>query len=199
MENNWSHPSCWKKVEELIKLYGKKSPEDVMSSNVPNMEKCISEDQSEMLGFKTNETNEILEKFPNMPFELKCLYKVIGNPSIEYYFNNWTLISLNQLEMCFNNMKKANNTRIVDFGLKYSGMGHCVVCAYDTLDSKIFYRRDGGSNGWDRENNWNFISKYIPEEDKKHNFMQWIYDVKNPKDFISQPWKHLEDPKIVNP
>ena len=198
LEKKWSHPTCWKISHKFIKNYGKHSKEGVESSCMINMKQEIKETQNIDFHYKTSKCNEILEKFPNIPFELKCLYKVIGNPSIEYYFGEWTLNSLKQVECRFNEMKEENNNRIVDFAFKYCGMGHCVVCSYDTKDGKIFYRRDGGSNGWDREYNWKFISKYVPEENKKHNFMTWIHDIKNPTKNAEEPWKYLQDSKIVN-
>ena len=135
-----------------------------------------------------------------MPFELKCIYKVIGNPIVEYYFNNWTLRSLKHMEDRFKVMKEeGNNERIVDFSVRYCGMGHCVVCSYDTKDGKNFYRRDGGSNGWDRKFNWEFISKYVPEDEKKYNFMRWITYIKNDDGKNPEPWKWLTETNIVNP
>ena len=198
LEKNWCHPTSWKKADELIKNYGKQSEEDADLVN-NFFEQNIKEKNIDKDSFKTIESNKILEKFPNMPYELRCIYKVIGNPFVEYYFGRWALRSLKHVEERFNLMKEANNSRIIDFAINYCGMGHCVVCSYDSKDGRIFYRRDGGSNGWDRKYNWEFISKYIPEDDKKHNFMTWIQDIKNPDTFLNEPWKYLEDPKIVNP
>ena len=199
MEPNWSHPACWKKADDFIKEFGKQSEEDADLVN-SLFQQNTKENPSDKDSFKTNESNKVLDKFPNMPFELRCIYKVIGNPFVEYYFGSWTLRSLKHVEERFDVMKEANNERIVDFGIRYCGMGHCVVCSYDSKDGKIFFRRDGGSSGWDRKYNWEFISKYVPEDEKKQNFMKWITDVKNQyNDDNSEPWKWLDDKNIVNP
>lgn len=199
MEANWVHPTCWQKTDEFIKKYGKQSEEDADLVN-SLFQQNKAENPDPKSNFKTVEANKILDNFPNMPFELKCIYKVIGNPFVEYYFNNWTLRSLKHVDDRFKVMKEeGNNERIVDFSVRYCGMGHCVVCSYDTKDGKIFYRRDGGSNGWDRKFNWEFISKYVPEDEKKYNFMRWITYIKNDDGKNSEPWKWLTETNIVNP
>ena len=63
-----------------------------------------------------------------LSFELKCIYKVIGNPSIEYYFGEWTLRSLNLVEERFNVMKKeaAKMLQIEEHKIRY----------WDSIDHK---------------------------------------------------------------
>ena len=58
-------------------------------------------------------------------------------------------------------------------------MGHCIVCALDPRDKQIFYRHDGGSNGWEREHNYNKILEYDPNNNKKYEFNNWINLTKN--------------------
>ncbi len=189
--------NTYEKHLEFLNNYGKPSCEKANTAQEPFMIKQVDEDADH---FKNSEVNIILEKLPNIPTELKCMYKCIGNPSIEYYFDEWILMSLNNIQERYKIMKKSNNSRIVDFSTRYCGMGHCVICAYDTKDGKIFYRRDGGSSGWDRQFNWEFISKYVPQEEKKFDFIKWKNIVLNDyKAVKSEPWLWLNKPYIVNP
>ena len=58
-------------------------------------------------------------------------------------------------------------------------MGHCIMVSYVPEFKKIFYRVDGGSNGWDRESNFKFASNYIPEEDKCVELSTWLDTASN--------------------
>ena len=41
-------------------------------------------------------------------------------------------------------------TRMVDFAMRYAGLGHVIVLSYDPEGDKVFARLDGGSNTYDR-------------------------------------------------
>ena len=41
-------------------------------------------------------------------------------------------------------------TRLVDLGFRYAGMGHVRVLTYDPLTDGVFEAWDGGANDWDR-------------------------------------------------
>ena len=123
--------------------------------------------------FKTVQVNEMLENI-NLHSSLKRIYQVIGNPAVEYYFNQWTLFSLNKVKEHIDILSKENQTRFIDFGVIYTGLGHCIVASYVPELKKIFYRSDGGSNGWDRELNFKFASNYIPEDDKCIELSTWL-------------------------
>ena len=56
-------------------------------------------------------------------------------------------------------------------------MGHCVVVSYVPELAKIFYRKDGGSNGWDRELNFKFSSDYEPDEENCVELSTWLDNV----------------------
>lgn len=132
--------------------------------------------------------------FENMPTALKNMYKLIGNPNIEYYFGDWILMSLVNVQ---ERSEVMENPNVVDFAIRYAGMGHVVVCSYDPRDGKIFFRRDGGSNGYERNDRWNFIKSYQPESDKKRDIGEWFDRIDS--DYAGQPWKILQDPLLINP
>ena len=87
------------------------------------------------------------------------------NESMEYYFNNWTLMSLDTLGKHFDAKEADGQKRVIDFAHHYLGMGHCIVCSVDVEDKKIFFRRDGGSNGYEREACYNEILDYEPKDE----------------------------------
>lgn len=120
----------------------------------------------------------ILNRY-NLPEKLSALYSLICNEDVEYYFSNWTLISLNSLERNYNYKKKDGQSRVVDFANLYIGMGHCIVCSVDPEDGKIFYRYDGGSNSFDRTSRYKQIIKFVPSDEYKYdidNWLKWVLD-----------------------
>lgn len=146
---------------------------------------------------KEFETNAILENLPSMPPPLKTMYKIIGNPRIEYYFGEWVLTSLVTVQKRLDVMLREGNSHVVDFALRYAGMGHIVVCSYDPDDGKIFFRRDGGSNGYERVDRWNFIRTYSPKDNEKYDINVWFDKIENEND-KEQPWVCLQDPLLIN-
>lgn len=188
---------------DFINNYGKGSVENSNCVKLPFFSQNHEEDENKVNNFKLKETNRILEIFNGMPIQLKKIYRIIGNPHIEYYFGEWNLYSLINVQKRLNLMLQEINFNIVDFAVRNCGMGHCIICSYDPIDGKIFFRRDGGSNGYERVDNWNFIKSYKPECGKKHTFSLWLNKVE--KEYIreveykNKPWMYLQDPLLINP
>ena len=112
-----------------------------------------------------------------MPSELMYIYKVLGDPIVEFYFSFWTVFSLNKVIKRYNVMKNDGQEKVVDFAILNAGFGHCIICAYDTEDNKIFYRHDGGSNAWERDAHYDFINSYTSEHiqnEKKLDFSHFL-------------------------
>ena len=191
----------YKNIYNFIEKYGSASNEGNNCAINISFSRYPRPDQKNINNFKTIETNQILETLTFIPIQLKNMYKIISNPNIEYYFGEWILMSLKKLKDRVDLMLQEGNLSVIDFGMRYCGMGHCVICSYDSTDGKIFFRRDGGSNGYERVDNWNFIKSYKPEYEKKHNFSIWLNKVKNEYETASneQPWLYLQDPLLVNP
>lgn len=153
------------------------------------------------VGFDTPKVNALLttnNMQMHIPDELKMIYRILGDPTTEFYFKHWTLLSLQKVVDRYNLVKADGQSRVVDFAIKYGGMGHCVVCAYDPEDGRIFYRHDGGSNGWDREANYEFIKGYTPIADKKFSFQHWLDEIKYEYDGQA-PGECLKRLPVVNP
>ena len=67
---------------------GKRGANDYNSIEQPFM---INGDSTNgKIEFDTNKVNDILENIP-IHISLKRIYQTIGNPNVEYYYNNWTL------------------------------------------------------------------------------------------------------------
>ena len=107
-----------------------------------------------------NINNKIVQL--NITGKLKKLYQIIGNPTIECYINNWTIMSLNNIIKQYHIYKEKKQLRAIDFAFIYAGMGHMVICSYDPKTKKIYYKRDGGSNGYDRQLSFVEACNYIP-------------------------------------
>lgn len=126
---------------------------------------------------KLKETENLLNKIL-LPKELVNLYRQIGNPNVEYYLEKWTIMSLTNVIKRYDIMRRYDQTRVIDFAFSYTGMGHIIVVAIDPYDGKIFYRHDGGGNGYERKLYFDFISNYIPDEKNKFIFTDFLKIIK---------------------
>ena len=158
-------------INELL-LKGRSSSENYDSVQQPFFSKDSISDTN--IKYDTEEIDAILEKH-SFPEQLRIIYRSIGNKLVEYYYKDWVLMSLENIENRINIYRKDGQTRVVDFAHKYYGMGHCIVAAFDIEDKKIFYRRDGGSNGYERLANYRQIVEYIPKDEHKLEVMDWLW------------------------
>ena len=167
-----------KEYSDILKFVntGKSSLDDYKSVNVPFCEKLI--DKQPILLNLFNESLQTIDEL-EIPSTLKKIYQIISNTKVEYYFDKWILYSMDWLKERYVLYKSKNQNRIIDFFYIYIGMGHIIVVSVDPLDKKILFRRDGGSNGYEREINWNNICKFIPNEKDKHDFSIWFTMVKS--------------------
>tara|TARA_B100001093_G_scaffold134321_1_gene126888 strand:- start:4955 stop:5488 length:534 start_codon:yes stop_codon:yes gene_type:complete len=111
--------------------------------------------------------DELQKKFKlidsNLSNEIKEFYNLIKSSSQEIYIKEWTLFSIDNIYKFILNYRK-NNIYITDIGLKYLGMGHCIVAFYDPKTNMIYYRMDGGSSGHDRDERFNALKNYKSSE-----------------------------------
>jgi hypothetical protein len=95
---------------------------------------------------------------PEIPDSLnrhfKLLYEIVGDPEIEIYVNDWTIMSLNEALEKYEYYCNDGQSNIFDIAYAYAGMGHIDVLSCNLHNHLLFMRRDGGSNGWDREYNY---------------------------------------------
>ena len=75
----------------------------------------------------------------------------------EIYINKYTFFSIKKILDLYECYKNDNINNIIDIGFIYQGMGWIKVIYYNTKFNKLFFRTDGGSNNWDRSNNYNIM------------------------------------------
>lgn len=73
----------------------------------------------------------------------------------EIYINNWTFFSLEKILSLDEVYKKSNINNNIDLAYIYHGMGWIVVVFYYIENKKLYFRMDGGSNNYDRIENFN--------------------------------------------
>ena len=77
----------------------------------------------------------------------------------------------------YNELISLNVIDVFDIGYKYEGMGHITMLSSDLKSHLLFYRPDGGSNGYDREYNLNMLIQNGSSNYKKFYFSEWFYNI----------------------
>ena len=149
-----------------------------------------SYDSTQMPCFMSGDTDDFQQghkDLPELPAGLnrnfRYLYQIIGNPDVEVNLTDregceWTIMSLTKALEIYEAYKKDGQERVFDFAYRYMGMGHIEVVACDTQTHNLFYHRAGGSNGWDREYNFQEMVKFTGTE-KEIFFLNWFCSFKN--------------------
>tara|TARA_B000000557_G_scaffold215026_1_gene181618 strand:- start:291 stop:857 length:567 start_codon:yes stop_codon:yes gene_type:complete len=127
-----------------------------------------------------NINSKSLNKY-NIPDSLnrnvKLIFELLGDAEREIYIGEWTIMSLNQCIERYNDFCKNGQKDVFDIGYRYRGMGHIEVISCDLKSHLLFYRPDGGSNGYDRYDNYQNIIKNGPDKYEKFFFTKWFYNI----------------------
>ena len=94
-------------------------------------------------------------------------------------------MSFNDIVNKYNIYLLNNQKKLCDIAIHYLGMGHITVLTYDIKLEKFFFRRDGGSNGYEREINWDFIKNYNNINNKTYNILEVFDIIDNTNKFIN--------------
>ena len=118
-------------------------------------EKTVSDMVDENNDPKYN--NKLLDfsKTNNLPFELKAIHMYIGVDNRDLDINGITFFSFKGLVERFELLQSRGQKNLIDLGTKYLGLGHIAVLTLNRINNKVFFRCDGGSNSYDRANNFN--------------------------------------------
>ena len=100
-----------------------------------------------------NEKKEFMEN-NNFPYLLKNIYSILGDPKREFVYKHFSFFSLDNIEKRQTIYKKDGQSKFIDIGLSYQGLGWVFVLTLNISNGKLFLRIDGGSNGYDRDNNY---------------------------------------------
>ena len=127
---------------------------------------------------QANDYQDNYESIPELPEALnrhfKLLYEIVGNPEVEIYIGEWTLMSLNEALEKYKQYCSDGQSTIFDIGFRYLGMGHIEVLSCNLYNHLLFYRRDGGSNGWDREANYKELIEFKYQKYEYLYFTEWL-------------------------
>ena len=113
-----------------------------------------------------NNTTEIcLKRYDEfkdrIPYEIQLFYEYVNNADIEAYSNNdITFMKWNDVLSYYDAKQQSGQSNVLDFAIKYAGMGWITVYFVNLANGKIYKRSDGGSNGYDREDNFNEICNW---------------------------------------
>ena len=87
----------------------------------------------------------------------------------EIYLKEWTIMSFKNIIERFETVLK-DKIWVLDIGFRYMGLGYIKVIFYDPINKCYFFRYDGGSNGYDREANYNRLMNYKYDADINFGF-----------------------------
>ena len=123
--------------------------------------------------------NTIVELPKGINRNVKHIYEILGNMQKEIYIGEWTIMTIEKAMEVYNEYKNNGRENVYDFGFRYLGMGHIEIVSCDLEDFKIFFHRGGGSNGYDREDNFQDIVKNGPDKynGSKKTFDEWFYNI----------------------
>ena len=139
-------------VKELL-VNAKVSDENYDSTLEPFFQKREKNDYE--LDFK-----ELPELPDSLNRHMKLFYSLVGNPSLEVYIGDWTFMSLNKCLEIYKDYCDNEQKCLFDIAYIYAGMGHIKLIACDLNNHLLIERPDGGSNGYDREDNYKKSLEY---------------------------------------
>ena len=130
---------------------------------------------------KLNIYKDILHMFP---LRLQQIYTILSNKDIYFSIHKWTFLSLDQLYSRYKYMDDLlnNKTLFIDFAYKTTGAGWILVAFFNVENKKIYFRPDGGSNGYDRRDNHNyFLDLNVKNKSMSHNgtIDKWLIKIIN--------------------
>jgi hypothetical protein len=127
------------------------------------------------------DSNLISNKIPlSLNRNIKFIYKLLNDTKLEIYLGEWTFFSIDKAIEIYDGYCKNGQIKVFDIGYKYMGMGHILVVSCDLDTNLLFFRPDGGSNGYDREDNFNYLIKNgtSPYKNKQIFFSNWFFNIK---------------------
>ena len=165
-----------KTTEEILKVLkkGSISKEEYQSTQEPFF---CNDPRSESFDIEFN-NNEIYKDIPlGLNRNIILIYKILGNPKKEIYLGRWTILSLEEALKQYKDYCEKGQKKIYNIGYKYLGMGHVQVVSCDLDSHLLFYRNDGGSNGYDRIANYEDIINNGSKNHKQFFFTEWFYNI----------------------
>ena len=159
-----------KKVENIFKVNKVLEKANISNEGYNSMDVSFFARDSEQKLFEVD-FKDIKPLPKGLNCSVKSIYEILGNME--------TIMTITRALEIYEEYKKSERKNVFDFGFRYMGMGHIEVVSCDLDDFKIFFHPAGGSNGYDREHNFNDIVINGPEKyaDSKINFDDWFYKI----------------------
>ena len=101
----------------------------------------------------------------------------------EMYIEKWTFFSITKILELHKHYIENDINNIIDLGFMYHGMGHVKVVYYNKITKKIHFRMDGGSNDYDRMDNFNELKKISNNEVAYVDGIDFTYFINNISEF----------------
>ena len=134
--------------------------------------------------FNKDKKDEFIMNHKNLPKipeslnrHIKVMYELICDPNKEVYIGEWTILSLNKSLQNYKQYCDDGQKNVFDIGFEYIGLGHIEVLSCDLTNHLLFKRRDGGSNGWDREDNYKDLINYKTGDSEYIYFNEWKKEI----------------------
>lgn len=152
-----------KKIDRLLR-YSKLS-----CDNYNSVDKPFFSSDNEVKDFEMS-YNDIGDIPSDINNNIMLMYKLIGNSCVEVYINDWTIISINEARKQYKKYCENNQFDIWNIGYRYMGLGHVEVLCCNLYNHLLFKRHDGGSNGYERVDNYNNILKFNSNDNNYEHF-----------------------------
>ena len=178
-KKNYSDKIIEKKQKQINKILSilkkcKISSSNHKSTSMPFFAR--SQNIQNFMIHNNNINNNIPERLNR---NIKLIYQLLGDNEKEIYIGDWTLMSINEAIKIYKNYCLNGQNKIFDIGYRYMGMGHIEMISCDLDTHLLFYRPDGGSNGWDREDNFKKVLDKGADPYEKFFFSKWFYNTLN--------------------
>lgn len=173
-----------KRIQEILPIL--KNAKISKGEHDCTQEPFFNRDEGEDFDIDFKQIDDVPE---GLNYSVRLLFEIIGAPEKEVYIGPWTIMSYNK---CMENYKTycENGQKIVfDVALMYIGMGHVIVLSCDLDTHMLFYRRDGGSNGWDREANFKDLLKYDGTMNEQFFFNKWFFNLDESNKILNKYFK----------
>ena len=161
------------KMVQVIQILTKLTSGYKSSENYDSVEVCFfAHDQGKIpfeIGFEN--LDELPESLNN---SVQLMYKIIGDPKKEVYLGQWIIMPLKRALEQYEFYKTKGQEHIFDIAYEYAGMGHIKMLSCDLKTHQLFYRYDGGSNGYEREYNQKKLLQMNPSLEPQHYFTDWF-------------------------
>ena len=128
------------------------------------------------------------EELRTMFREANYKHKVL---SYESHACQWSLMPVDRIDEVQRSYRTCieYGGRTIDFAAMYLGMGHCMVASWDPETQSVWYRHDGGSNGYEQMHNFEVAKRSSPDGKCFHtvaDFKKYVFEEKA-KDFGGRP------------